>query len=309
MDLRRCAAIGTIFTSLVVAGCGSVNTAADAPTSPADARSPDAPPAGRCDPKKPFGAPVLVDGINTAGGPAGEAGASLTPDELTIYFASNRLNPGTPDFDIYVATRASTSDAFDAGQKIAALDLGGDERSTWILPDALTIYIYSSAGTGGYDLFVATRASTSAPFGTPQPLGVNTAEIEEGGAVTGDGKTLYFQRGTAAETYRSINAGAGFATATAVAELNGPDADAPIPSPDDLTIYFASARAGGMGGPDIYMATRPSTSDAFNQITNLTSLNSTEFDVPSWVSPDGCVMYLTSLRGPGFEVWSAARPL
>ena len=300
----------TSFFVCVLAGCGSVAPARGpaGPDAATDAKATDSSTV-RCNPTAPFGAPVLVSGINSTASTVSEAGASLTPDQLTIYFASNRLNPGSANFDIYFATRPSTVDAFDAGTKVDALDLGGDERSTWVLPDTLMIYFYSSGIGSNYDLYVSTRTNTSSAFGTPQPLGINTTAIEEGGSVTGDGKTLYFERaGSDDEVYRSVNAGDGFTSATAVGELNSPDAFSPIPSPDDLTIYFASGRAGGAGNADIYSGTRSSTSSSFNNITNLAELNSTAYDTPTWISPDGCDIYFTSSRSGYFHVWSASRP-
>jgi hypothetical protein len=289
----------------LVCACGGVKGVSP-PDASVDAAL-DASTAARCDRTKPFAEPTLAPGVNTVGADAGEAGASLTPDELTIYFTSNRLAPGTPNFDVYVASRASITDAFGTAQKVDVLDLGGDERNTWISPDELSIYIYSS-GHGNYDLYVSTRTSKLVPFGSPQPLGVNTTDIEEGGTTTADGHTLYFQRGTLAETFRSVLGPNGFDTASPVAELNTPDANSPVPSGDDLSIYFGSSRGGTMGSIDIYFASRPSTTSPFNQITNVTELNSQSYELPTWISPDGCDIYFTSLRGGGFDVWTASRP-
>jgi hypothetical protein len=272
---------------------GAVDAAQDAATA-------------RCDRTKPFGTPVLVPGINTPGSTFAEASSSLTPDELTMYFTSNRLDPGSANFDVYVASRGSIADAFGTAQKVDALDLGGDERHTWISPDELSIYIYSSKN-GDYNLFVSTRSSKLVPFGAPQPLGVNTAELEQGGSTTADGRTLYFHRGTTSLTFRSVLGPNGFATASPVNELNTPDADCPLPMGDDLSIYFASSRGGSLGNLDIYFASRATTASPFNQITNVTELNSTAFDIPEWISPDGCNIYFTSARGDGFEIWTASR--
>src|SRR4051794_33446200 len=63
----------------------------------------DGHPLDRCDPNKPFGAPVALDEINTVGY---EIWPSLTADELTVYFQSNRGGSGSVGGqDIYVATR------------------------------------------------------------------------------------------------------------------------------------------------------------------------------------------------------------
>src|SRR6185369_564415 len=75
------------------------------------------------------------------------------------------------------------------------------------------------------------------------------------------------------------NPTAPFGTPTAVAELNSTaDDDRLSLSPDELVAYFTSTRAGGMGGYDIYMATRASKSQPFGSIVPVGGVNTASND-------------------------------
>jgi Tol biopolymer transport system component len=286
-------------------GCGSVGeTKVDARVdSPAVDSAIDSP-TGRCDPTKPFGAPVPVEGVNTAGTTAGESAASLTSDELNIYFASNRLGPGSANFDLYSGSRTAIDQPFTNVQKLT-LSVDGDERSTWISNDQMTIYFHSSAG-GDYELYTATRSSTSVPFGTAVPLGVNMTGIEVNPRVSADGQTLFFERQTtnSQTLHQSTRGGNGFSTDSPIAALN-PDAGGPVPSADGLSLYFDSSRGGDR---DIWVAKRTSTSAAFTQISQVTELARNGFDIATWVSADDCHLYMTTTIDGGFSIYMAARP-
>jgi hypothetical protein len=98
-DRRRWLVVG-----LVASGCGSVaSMQVDALPSPDSETS-------RCNPTAPFGAPVPLTNLNS---PGNDAGAWLTADELTLYFASDRSG-GVGSFDIYVATRTSIDAVFSS---------------------------------------------------------------------------------------------------------------------------------------------------------------------------------------------------
>ena len=79
-------------------------------------------------------------------------------------------------------------------------------------------------------------------------------------------------------------------------------------SSDELTLYFASDRAGGKGGADIWKATRTSKSSAFGAPTNVTELNTTSDDAPSWISDDGCRIYVTRGSAGSYSIYAATKP-
>jgi len=119
---------------------------------------------------------------------------SLTADELTIYWQSNR--PGSANYDIWTASRNSTEDPFGTPQLATELNTEVAEASPCVLPDGLTMYFVRVANaTQSTEHFIkATRASTNQPFANfavvafPGSTGVD----EDMPFVTADEKDLYF---------------------------------------------------------------------------------------------------------------------
>lgn len=104
-----------------------------------------------------------VLGVNS---PSMETDPSLTDDNLTIVFTSDRAG-GTGGLDLYIGTRTSTSDPFVV-RELTELDSTASDQSPEISADGLTIY-FSTTRNGGGDalIYKATRASTTVPFGAP----------------------------------------------------------------------------------------------------------------------------------------------
>ena len=120
---------------------------------------------------------------------ANEENPSLSDDQLTLYFASDRGGP----YALYVATRASPADDFGAPSPVVADftglgQVGGPEPSH----DQLTLYF--DAGTAGaYDIHFMTRASMSDPWGTPAIVpGLGIAGSESEPTLENDELTMYF---------------------------------------------------------------------------------------------------------------------
>jgi hypothetical protein len=184
--------------------------------------------------------------------------------------------------------------------------------------NGLSLY-FEADRSGGDDIYVATRASAVDPFPVGAAVAVNLAGVsDQTPFLSPDGAELWFASNRTPGTELKIfHAPATSATATASAELNtvGKDTVAPVLSANGQTIYFASKRDGGMGGYDIWFATRSSAvaGTAFGPPSNLSSLsvdlNSSVDDLPTWVSPDDCRLYLMSNRsGDHHDIYVAARP-
>ncbi len=141
--------------------------------------------------------------------PTGNGGA--------IYFMSDR-NATPLLFDIYVSSRASKHDAFGPAVPVPELNSSANDRRIVMRRDGLEAFISSNraVGSGGLDIWVSTRASTDAPWGTPVNLGpvVNSSLNDFVGSISDDGMTLYFD---------------------------------------------SQARAGGLGGRDVWVSTRVRT--------------------------------------------------
>lgn len=291
---------------------------ADAPSAPdSDAEPPISPPPPlECNPTAPFGTPVSVDALNSADD---DLGARLSLDELTVYFASRRDTSTTSKYgQIYVATRAHFTDSFSNVQLVPAINPDSTE-SQWnpsVTADGLTIYF--TAWTSADVIYSASRPNRSSNFGVPSPVlnvnntaGINTFDS----FVTPDGSALYFgsQSSVTApnELYVSDRMDAGFGVRAPIPAVDtGGDALSPAISSDELTLFFGTDRAGGVGGLDVWQTTRAHPQDDWNAPAPVNEVNTSSSDLPSWVSGDGCRLYLTSNRAPdgNQHIFLATRP-
>lgn len=314
-----------LMGSLVAGGgCGDVNNGHRLPDAGPDSsvgNVPDAMPdsavlpdaaVARCDPRKPFGAPTLVAGVNSA---SRDQGAKLL-DELTIYFGSDRGGPA----GLYVATRASPTAAFGTPTALSEINAAGAASGPALTGDLRTMYYaLITPGNQTGDLYVAGRATASAAFPAGTIVaGVNSSLDDLDPFITEDGSALYFDSardGSALHLYVALRQGNGpFGAPQALTALNTQTIDGhPVVSHDGLTIYWSSTRTdgGAQGGTDIWSATRSSTAGAFANPTRVAELNSAMNESLSWISSDGCMVLLQSDRTGGQgsqDIYQAVRP-
>ena len=103
-----------------------------------------------------FQQPVDVGELN----PAGTSNGSpiITSDQLAIYFSRVPQNGTT---DIMFARRSTVADGFGTATPVAELNSAFSDWPDYLTADGCTIYFTSnraSSGTGGYELFVASRS-------------------------------------------------------------------------------------------------------------------------------------------------------
>jgi len=313
-----CACVGDSSTP-TDAGIDASGSDAVVDTSTKDAPA-DAPAdvvAAACDLQKPFGTPSLVPNVNSTDNDYG-----YVWNDTTMYISSYRSG-GAGDFDLWIATRTDTSSPFGA-PTVVPLTTGGLNSAKIdidisLTSDGLTAYFATSRAStsGATDIWVATRRSTVADFANAaQVANINSPTFQERQPwISGDGSTLYFASSTATgydDIYRATKSGSQFGAPTLVTELAMPGYDfAPVLDASQLTIYFASDRAGGVGSLDVWSATRSSTSVAFGTPTNVTTVNSTGDEFPTALSTDGCILYMASSRQGttgNSDIWQAIRP-
>lgn len=261
----------------------------------------------RCDPARPFGPPVELP-INSA---AADAGLRLTPDELTGYFYSNRGGDGTR---IYRTVRTDREAAF--GPPVVLAEFAPSVDGPWspgISPDGLSMVVVFNGGATGWDIYLTGRASPSAPFGGLVPVAaVNAPGDDLFPVLSPDGQRLYFKsaRSGKGDLYVASRTGATFGPASPVALADSAsfgEYNLAL-TPDELTMFFS--RYTDATGLDVYVTTRPSIGAAFGPATVVPGLSTDVEDSPSWLSPDGCVLYLSSSRNGGdSDLFVATRPL
>lgn len=236
-----------------------------------------------------FGAPTQVMGVNST---FHDVDARLSPDELTIYLASDRADGLT--YRIYSATRPNRSAPFGTPVEVTVATLGMDgSRAPSITADGLALYWAS----GGH-IWIAQRASASAPFGVPSQV-TGLPSVAQDGFVRADGTVLYFTTLGAAAIQRGVGKRDVFGSVTSLDELPVATMAVQAVTPDDLLIVWSGQNT------EAWSAHRTSTSEPFTGVAPIAELAGRMMGAtPSWISADGCTIYFSgSCGGPGGAGW------
>jgi Tol biopolymer transport system component len=239
---------------------------------------------------------------------------ALSADGLTLYLTEASADSET----IHTATRIDRGTEFSEATEVANVNAADDNGTPYLSFDGLTLYFCSirEDGVGDRDLWFATRPNTASPFSAPVLLaGVNTSAVDHLPSLTRDELTLLFvsdRSGGSGESdiwmAQREARNEDFSGLTNLTELNTSSREErPAQTTDALTIYFPSNRSGGLGGTDIWRATRSSPDSAFSTPSNLTELNSSGADLDVALSDDGRELFFSSRRGGSSEIWRAIR--
>jgi len=275
---------------------------------------PDSPLGAACDPMKDFTAPVLLSGISTADN---EGSARFTEDELTIFFDSDR--PGTTGlFDLWTATRPSIGAAFGTATQIAGVNSALEEFGPNETTNGLTLFFEQQDKNAVSRLYKSTRAAGGMPFGNVTALAsINSNDYTANPFVRGDGSEIWYVSDTGLLTtidlYHATIGPMGTFVGAKVNNVNtSAEEFAPVVSADGLTLYFGTdATVAGLGGVNVWVATRASKGVDFGAPVLVPNVNTTSDEQPTWISPDDCRLYLASNRPLGAgkqDVWVASRP-
>lgn len=241
--------------------------------------------------------------------------ASHSPDGLTIVFNSNR--DGSQD--LFMATRSSMSEDFGAAVALPGpVNLPDKQEACPTIRPGKTLYFASNRDDPAYDIYV-TRLGKSG-WSEPARLGpnINTpGTMEEAPSFYEDKQgreVMIFTRrppttilGEGGKLYYSVDGGPAFPV------QGGPDSNAgdnrASVTKDGLTIFWDSVRGGPF--PDLYYATRSSTSQQFGTAIRLTGLSGPGFDARPYISWDGSFLTFSSGRmgnvSQAPDIWFAKR--
>src|ERR1700751_4511103 len=191
-----------------------------------------------------------------------------SPDGLKLYIATNRPG-GHGGLDIWMATRDSKQSPWGAAVSLPepVNSASDDFCPTPVGKHGLFFVsrrVIAGVTCGLGDIYFARRAPTGT-WGDPHhfscaPEGPNSA-LDEQGPSYAQGR-LYFSSSSASvpgDLYMSLKNGhLSFGAATPIAELNDAAANDIQPNvrKDGREVVFSSNRAGGLGGQDIWSATR-----------------------------------------------------
>ena len=304
----------TVALGLVLVGCGYpepvMNHTTDAAPQLPDVRSPDSG-IGACDRTKPFSTPTLLQGVSST---RREEAASFSPDELTVYATLYLAPGGAGGLDIYGASRGSTSDTFPPPTLLQNVDSSADETGAVVTDDGLTMFL--AKGTASRHIAMATRANTASGFGTPVVLAELMSSSDDIYPwINSDGTVIYFassRNGVVYDLMRATRPSANSTTFSTPVVVSVPTPIAvPVLTQDELTLFYASSQAGGVGGVDVWVATRASPSNPFGSPINVASVSSMSDDAPAWISRDQCRLYVATNRAGGvgnIDIWVSSRP-
>ena len=262
-----------------------------------------------------WGAPANLNTLSTPdiNTPSVDGCASHSPDGLTIVFNSNR----TGNHNLYMATRASTSDEFGAAVALPSPVNTSAHEACPTIANGKRLYFSSDRHDPAYDIYVTRQVKNGRS--APERLGPNintNGMMEETPDFYEDDEgreVMIFTRrnlaGTISDIYQSIEGG------PASLVQGGPhssaaDARASV-TKDGLAIFWDSTRSGSLGGPDLYYATRSNTSEPFGTSIHLSSLSSSGFDARPYISWDGTFLTFSSGRAgnvsPAPDMWFVTR--
>jgi hypothetical protein len=175
---------------------------------------------------------------------------STSSDALILYF----VRSDTTTSAVYVAVRGSTDAAFSAGEQVNV----GNVISPQIARDGNTLYWYDY-GASERKIYAAKRSGSLPAFFDTKGA-ATTFQTGVSYAVSADERTLYYSDPNANDILRSTRASTQvpFQAGIPLANVNSTASDMPLAvSDDDCVLYLRTARSGGAGGTDIWVARRP----------------------------------------------------
>jgi len=282
----------------------------------------------------PWSAPVnLGPPVSTLLSGSPLQGADFNPfisrDGLSLYFSSDRPG-GYGDFDIWVSHRTTVDDHWGPAENLGPnINTPFVENSPAVSSDGRRLYFQSDRpfGFGKLDLYVSERRSKRDDLAwqasTNLGSNINTSFDEFSATLFEDdetGKTtLYFTSNRPGVGGNDIYASklndddeqVTFDSAILVPELSTAENDgSAVFRRDGLEVILSVNRTGSMGGNDLWVRTRSSTSDPWSPLVNLGPVVNTQFQEnrPA-LSSNGTELYFGSNRPSpgGFDIYVCAR--
>ena len=321
--MRSASAHGVLLLALALASCRD-----DSPSAPTEPVPPGLL-ASRHEADDPlqfsdWSAPVnLGSPVNTA---FIDQGASISRDGLSLYLHCGNCPGNIGGADIYVSQRARHDAPWGPPQRLGPnINTAANEQAPRPSRDGHRLFFHSdrTGGVGGQDIYVSLRRDKRDDFAWEPAVnlggGVNTTVDDitpdpfEADATGGD--ALYFARGPIASGGTDIYASpllpdGTYGPGAAVAELNTASIERqPAIRRDGLEIFFASDRDGPPGNLDLFVATRPTSSDHWSTPVNLgPTVNTSLIEARPALSADGTTLYFQSTRPGAVGCTSATGP-
>jgi Tol biopolymer transport system component len=202
----------------------------------------------------------------TVNGSSYDGAPSISTDGLSLFFHAKNRTDGYGSWDIWVTTRATTSDPWGIPVNLGStVNSSHRDSRPSISGDGLSLYFDSSrpGGHGDGDIWVTTRATIEDDWAAPVNLEspINSSSSDSYLNISADGLALFFLSGrpggiddrdiwvttrvtTEDDWAAPVNPGL---PANSSSYDGGPEI-----SGDGSTLFFFSSRPGGIGGYDIW---------------------------------------------------------
>ena len=203
-----------------------------------------------------WGTPTVVAELSTA---YDETTPEITSDGLVMLFASNRPG-GVGNEDVWMSTRPDRTAAWGEPVNVSSASSTASDSAPTETDDQLAMVLNSTRGGGYANLYLTTRASLGAPWGTPVALTpLETPSSEYSPILSQDKLQIYFDSdaGGNEDLYTATRptTSAAFGGRVKITELDTPSIEAnPWVSADGHHIMFVSDRDTGIFA--MYEATR-----------------------------------------------------
>jgi outer membrane protein OmpA-like peptidoglycan-associated protein len=249
-------------------------------------------------------------GINTVEG--SEYQPVITADDKSLYFCGKSRKDNVGNEDIFVSTKVNG--VWSDAKIVSDLSLTGSNNAQFSISSDRTKMILSKSGK----IYYSDKTATGWADAIPYPDIINSGKWQSDGMITADGKALLFastrEGGYNLETPNTIYHGDSQYPSDIYVSLlneknewgkpinlgkviNTPYCDRmPCLTPDMKTLYFSSDGHGGLGGLDVFKATRLSDTcwTSWSEPVNLgKEINTGESDRNYKISGDGTKAYFS----------------
>jgi hypothetical protein len=254
-----------------------------------------------------FSGATPIDELNTA---FDESDPTLPEDELEIFFTSDRTGGNE---DVWSARRASIGAAWGTPMRVAELSSASVETDPEVSLDGLHIF-FTSLRSGDQDVWESSRASRAAAWPAPtRVVSLSSADEDCCPVASGDGRRVVLASSRSGADMDLFQAGAASIAGpwTGVAPLTALNTSSADSNPSwgfgERWLLFDSDRPGGMGGRDVYLSMRASTTEPFVVVAPAAGLTSPFDDRDVWLAPDADHLYYANDASGSYDIYTAAR--
>lgn len=257
---------------------------------------------------RPFSTPTLVAGLFAAGTAPDVHGASLTGDELEIYFSCARQ--GEASFHIWKSTRITKDAVWNTATMVNEITGSGDDRDPDVSANGLTLYFASNRFGAGSRFYVSQRTARGNPWEPISELSELSSPAVDRFGPSVDQSGLFMVLGSASldsNDYRLYSASRSdplgtWGSVQDLSDINSGKEDNDPALFNGLRSLVWSSRAPSNGASwDLVEVSRPDLAAPFSAalMIPLDTLNTSVSERYPWVSQDGT--HIVFSREPGGE--------